>query len=275
MTYLADPRPTGAWTVRKALIPCGGRGTRMKSLTGGGAKELLPVAGKPVLRRVAEECAAGAITDLLVVIAPDKDDIVGALSPLAGTPGMPERIHFMTQEHPRGLADAIRLGRDFGGGDPFVVALPDNLYVGARSGVEQVLDGFERRRTNVVAVVEISAAEASRRGPTSVLTGTLEGDDFRMARIPPKGTTSSTFDTGGEASAFTAVGRYVFLPEVFAVIDQVERELQPGAELDDIPVMRRLMEAGRLIGRRIEGRFLDVGIPDGYAEAEELLSKGL
>ena len=54
-------------------------------------------------------------------------------------------------------------------------------------------------------------------------------------------------------------------------MDDVERALKPGAELDDIPVMQRLLDAGRLVGRRIRGRFLDVGLPDGHAEANAVL----
>jgi len=64
----------------------------------------------------------------------------------------------------------------------------------------------------------------------------------------------------------------VFTPELFGVIDEVERALPAGAELDDVPVMQRLLAGGRLIGRRIRGRFLDVGLPQGYQEANELLS---
>lgn len=259
--------------VRKALIPCGGRGTRMRGLTGGGAKELLPIAGRPLLHRVVEECAAAGLSEVLVVTAPGKEDIVASVAPLAGADGMPASIQFVVQQSPTGLADAIRLGRDFVGSASFVVALPDNLYAGAASGVEQVLDGYGRHATNVVGVVEISAEDAARRGPTSILAGTLEGSDFHIHRIPPKGPPSATFDTAGAPSAFTAVGRYVFVPEIFATIDAVERELPAGAELDDIPVMRRLLERGQLIGRRIEGRFLDVGIPEGYAEAEEIFAR--
>jgi UTP-glucose-1-phosphate uridylyltransferase len=82
---------------------------------------------------------------------------------------------------------------------------------------------------------------------------------------------ASATTTGGAASAFTGIGRYVFTSEAFAVMDDVERALKPGAELDDIPVMQRLLDAGRLVGRRIRGRFLDVGLPDGHAEANAVL----
>jgi UTP-glucose-1-phosphate uridylyltransferase len=64
----------------------------------------------------------------------------------------------------------------------------------------------------------------------------------------------------------------VFTSEAFDVIDDVERSLAPGTELDDIPVMQRLLERRSLIGRLMRGRFLDVGIPEGFREAEEQAS---
>jgi UTP--glucose-1-phosphate uridylyltransferase len=259
-------------SVSRALIPCGGKGTRMLSLTGGAPKELVPVAGVPMLHRVVRECADSGITDLLVVIAPGKEAIVEGLEPLAGEPGMPRRLEFIEQKEARGLADAIRLGRDFANGAPLAVALPDNLFVGADPGLAQVIELHARTGKNVVAVVEVFAEEASRRGATAVFPGALDGDDYHIESIPDKGARTKTFDTRGAPSAFTGVGRYVFTPELFTTIDEVERTLAPGAELDDVPVMQRLLARGRLIGRRIRGRWLDVGLPDGYREAEHALS---
>jgi UTP-glucose-1-phosphate uridylyltransferase len=120
--------------------------------------------------------------------------------------------------------------------------------------------------------VEIFATEAARRGPTAVYPGTLDGDLFRIDRVPAKGARTDRFDTGGAASAFTGIGRYVVTTDAFDAIDEVEQTLTPGAELDDIPVLQLLLERGRLIGRRIRGRFLDVGLPDGHREADEVLS---
>jgi len=264
----ASPHPA----IAHALIPCGGKGTRMLSLTGGAPKELLPVAGVPVVERVARECAESGVSDLLVVVAPGKEAIEERLRPLAGTAGMPARIDFVVQPEARGLADAIRLGRDFAGRSPLAVALPDNLFVGDAPGVAQVAESYARTGKNVVAVVEIFAGEAERRGATSAFPGRLDGDEFHIERIPDKGARTQTFDTGGARSAYTGVGRYVFEPELFAVIDEVERALAPGEELDDVPVMQRLLERGRLIGRRMRGRFLDVGLPEGYREADALLA---
>lgn len=244
----------------------------MRAITGGAPKEMLPVRGMPLVEWTARECAAGGVTDLLVVTAPGKEAIAAHLRPLAGASGLPARIEFATQQDARGLADALRLGRDFAGGSPVVVALPDNLFVGGAPAVAQVLETFAASGRNVVAVVEIAADEAGRRGATAVVPGTLTSEtEFRIDRIPDKGASAATFDTAGAASAYTHVGRFVFTPELFDAVDEVERTLAPGAELDDVPVLQRLNDRGRLVGRRILGRFLDAGLPDGYLEARRVL----
>ena len=279
MATLPDPSDAritasaAASPVRRAIVPCGGRGTRMLALTRGAPKELLPLGGRPLVEHVARECAASGIDEMLVIVAPGKDAIGAHLAPLAGTPGMPRRIAFVEQAQARGLADAIRLGRRFADDQAVAVVLPDNLFVGDAPGVAQVAAIHARTGQHVVSVVEIDADEAARRGPTSVVPGTVDGDIFRIARIPDKGASGHTFDTGGAEAACTSVGRYVFRADVFDVIDAVERTLAPDAELDDVPVMQTLLAQGRLLGCRMRGRFLDVGLPAGYQEAQALFGE--
>jgi UTP-glucose-1-phosphate uridylyltransferase len=243
----------------------------MRALTGGAPKELLEVAGEPLLVHALRECGAAGIDNVLVVIAPGKEAIVERAAPLAGAPGAPRRIDFATQEEPRGLADAIRLGRAFAGRGPLAVVLPDNLFVGGAPAVAQVAESYGAAGVNVVGIVSVRAEEAARRGATPAYAGRPDGDLFRLTRIPEKGAPEATFDTGERGAAFTGIGRYVFAPDVFPAIDAVERTLQPGAELDDVPVLRRLLAGGRLVGRLIQGRFLDAGNPAGYREARAVL----
>lgn len=246
----------------------------MLPLTHGAPKELLPLGGVPVLQHVFAECAAGGIASVLIVVSPEKRAIVDFAASLAGKAGMPQTIEFAEQPEPRGLADAIQYGRNFAHDESFVVALPDNLFTGTGytgGAVAQVLAAFEETGTNVVGVTKVSEADASRRGPTPVYPGARDGDLFRIERIPDKGAHTATFDTRGAASAHTGVGRYVFTDEVFPVIDDVAKTLTAGAELDDIPVMQALLARGRLVGRVLHGRFLDVGLPQGYREAATLV----
>lgn len=259
--------------VKRAIIPCGGKGTRMATLTGGRAKELMPIAGKPLLEWVLGECAASGIDEVLVVAAPGKKDLIDVAHSAAGKPSMPRHVETVVQREPRGLADAIRHGIGFVGKDPFGVALPDNLFAGNAPALRQVIDGHERTNNNVVGVVELFPEDARRAGPTAIYAGNLVGDLYNITTIPKKGSRGETFDLRSAASGFTGIGRYVFLPEFFAATDEIEQELTGGAEVDDVPVMRLLLARDRLVGRRIGGEFFDVGLPIGYHEANERLAR--
>jgi UTP--glucose-1-phosphate uridylyltransferase len=255
--------------VTRALIPCGGKGTRMAALTGGIAKELLPIGGVPLVLRVMEECAASGIDEVLIVSAPGKADLERTVTSAAGKPGMPRNVEVRIQEEPRGLADAIRYGRNFADSSPLAVALPDNLFIGDTPALSQVIELHQSSKKSVVAIVEITAANRHRYGPTAVFPGAAQGEEFLIERIPDKGPRTRTFDPQGAESAFTGVGRYVFEADVFATIDEVEATLPDGQELDDVPVMKLLLRRNQLTGRLLRGDFLDVGIPSGYLEANQ------
>jgi UDP-glucose pyrophosphorylase len=262
-------------TVTKALIPCGGKGTRMASLTvGGSAKELLPIGGIPLVLRVMEECAASGVREVLIVSAPGKSDLEDVVLSAAGSSGMPAKVEVVIQEEARGLADAIRLGRDFAEGAPLAVALPDNLFLGDAPALSQVFAVYQRTGKSVVAIVELTAANRDRYGPTAIYPGRVDKDQFIIERIPDKGPRDKTFNPMGASSAFTGVGRYVFLPEVFAAIDEIEASSPSGKELDDIPVLQLLLRRGSLTGCLVRGDFLDVGLPSGYLEADARFRRG-
>ena len=245
----------------------------MRSITGGAPKELIDVAGIPVLERVMAECVASGVEEILIITAPGKQAVGEFARKRAGGVGMPAHVAVTEQCYPRGLADAIRLGRPFANGEALAVALPDNLFLADAPAMGQVIDTHQRTGLNVVGVVEIPAADAERRGPTAVYPGRVEGNEFHIERVPDKGERTTRFDTGGATSAFTGIGRFVFMNDGFDAIDEAEQTLAPGNELDDIPVMRLLLSRRRLIGCRIRGRFLDAGLPEGYAEANDVLAR--
>ena len=260
--------------VHRAIIPCGGKGTRMLAISHGMAKELLPIAGEPVLAHVLRECAQSGIEHALIVVSPDKQSVVTFARSVAGATGMPTRIDTAVQMQPKGLADAVRVGRSFASGEPVAVALPDNLFVDTpQPAVAQVIETYDREHVNVVGLTEITADIAASRGPTPIYPGMRIGDEFLIESIPSKGAHESTFDLGSARSAMTGVGRYVFTPAAFEIISEVERTLEPGRELDDIPVMQTMLARGELRGRVLRGIFLDVGLPAGFREASERLAQ--
>jgi UTP--glucose-1-phosphate uridylyltransferase len=217
-----------------------------------------------------EECAASGIDEVLIVSAPGKEDLADVVNDAAGRPGMPRTVGVVIQNDPRGLADAIRLGREFAGADPLAVALPDNLFLSDTPALAQLIALYRDTGKNIVAIVEVPASERDRFGPTAIYPGRVDRHEYVIERIPDKGASGKTFDTKGASTAFTGVGRYVFLPRAFDVIDEVEAGLPAGKELDDIPVMQRLLAAGELTGCVIRGELLDVGIPSGFHAASGL-----
>jgi UTP--glucose-1-phosphate uridylyltransferase len=246
----------------------------MLSISGGTAKELVPLAGEPVLAHVLRECALSGIEHVLVVVSPDKQSVVDFTKTVSGAQGMPARIDTAVQSRAHGLADAIRVGRAFAGEEAVAVALPDNVFVDtATPALAQVIETYAHDRTNVVGLTEITAEIAASRGPTPIYPGIRSDDDFIIESIPSKGAHGSTFALGSATSAMTGVGRYVFLSGAFDVIDEVERSLAPGKELDDIPVMQMMLARGALRGRVLRGTFLDVGLPEGFREAEQKLAR--
>ena len=246
----------------------------MLTISRGMAKELLSIAGEPVLAHVLRECAQSGIEHALVVVSPEKPSVATFAKSVAGAVGMPTRIDTAVQMEPKGLADAVRVGRSFAGDEPVAVALPDNLFVDTpQPAVAQVIETYGREHVNVVGLTEITADIAASRGPTPIYPGTRAGDEFLIESIPSKGAHGSTFDLGSANSAMTGVGRYVFGPTAFGIIDEVERTLEPGRELDDIPVMQAMLARGELRGRVLRGTFLDVGLPEGFREATERLAR--
>ena len=246
----------------------------MLAVTGGQPKELLPLAGIPVLEHVVRECAASGITDLMIVVAPGKQAIVDHFSRLEGDTGLPRRIVFAVQAKPRGLADAIRLGSDFTRRGPIAVALPDNVFVADQPPLSQVMRVARETGKSVVAMVGVTAEDAAKQGATAIYDGepVRDTDEFRIKSIPEKRVGTSTFDTGGAALAYTGVGRYAFDGALWDAIDAVEGTLEPDSELDDVPVMRLLVAQNLLTGCLVRGQFLDVGWPAGYMQAMELLA---
>ncbi|HEY6208695.1 MAG TPA: sugar phosphate nucleotidyltransferase [Gemmatimonadales bacterium] len=248
-----------------AVIPCGGRGTRLASLGAAVPKELLPVAGKPLLEWTLEEAAAAGIERVVVVTSPAKPEIARFLSD-RGSLRAPTVV---MQPEPRGLGDAITCARAAVGTDTVAVLLPDNLFRAAPGyPIAGVLDAQRRTGSAAVLLAEVRADEAATKGPTGRARYRLRPDGLcDILAIAPKGPKLTHFDPGPGASAVTPIGRMVFHASVFELFEAERRGLPPGAELDDVPVLQHFAAAGRLIGVLHSGEFFDAGVPEGYRAA--------
>src|SRR5690606_20886661 len=129
-----------------------------------------------------------------------------------------------------------------------------------------VLDAWRRSAMGTVLLTEIRAAEAGAAGATGRARAEPQPDGTVLVTgLAGKG--EGRFDTAGQAVAATAVGRFVFQGDVFGEFEEVAKDLAPGAELDDVPVLQRLAARRALAGVWSPARFYDVGVPEGYHRA--------
>jgi len=242
--------------VTTAVIPCGGRGTRLAARYPHTPKELLPVAGQPLLQWTLEEVAAAGLERVIVVTSPTKPQIAKFL-----TDQPPNRLttYVVTQPEPRGLGDAVTWARDLVGADDVAVLLPDNLFAKGPA-IAPVLAA--RRATGLAAVL------LAELPPTAGATGRASARPRADGLLQVEAVT----DKGTATGRLAPVGRMVFGPDVFERWERLRAGLLPGAELDDVPLLQALAADGRLVGVALDGPFYDAGVPEGYTAALAALS---
>ena len=260
-------------TVRKAVIPAAGLGTRFLPATKAIPKEMLPVVDKPAIQYVVEEAVRAGLDDIIVVTARGKSAIedhfdrsvelevelerrgkadaaaeMRALSDLA-------HIHYVRQGEPRGLGHAVSVARDHVGDEPFAVLLPDDIIHPRADLLSSMIEAYNARERSVLALMEVddpSAYGCARVEPAeSALT--------RIVEIVEK-------PSRAEAPSNLAVmGRYVFTPRLFDALARVE----PGAggELQLTDAIARLLRDEDVFGLTFKGGRYDTGNKLDYLRA--------
>jgi UTP--glucose-1-phosphate uridylyltransferase len=248
-------------TIDTAIVPCGGRGTRLYPISRWIPKELLPVGLRPLLFWTFDEIVAAGLRRAIGVTNPGKP----LLEAVAREYGPALALEFVPQDSPLGLGDALLRARGLLSGAPFAVVLPDNLFQGPNP-LAAVLRTWSHTGLPAVLLARVSRTEAAGKGPTGrAAVRAMADGSLRVVAIADKG--EGRFDPGDTASAMTPIGRFALPGDVFAEFDAVARTLTPGAELDDVPVLQRLAARGALAGTPCEATFYDVGVPEGYHDA--------
>jgi UTP--glucose-1-phosphate uridylyltransferase len=246
-----------------AIIPCGGRGTRMQPISRWLPKELLPVGLAPLIHWALAEAADAGLTRAILVTNPDKPILAEVARDFTARGGL--TVETVTQDRPAGLGDALLRARPRLGAAPFAVVLPDNLFQGPNP-TAAVLMAWRRFGSATVLIAEVAGGDAHTKGATGrALVRDAADGSLRVVDIADKG--RGRFDAGGNDRAATPIGRFVLPADAWDEFDAVARSLPPGAELDDVPVLQRLARRGALVGVRCEAEFYDVGVPEGYRDA--------
>ena len=235
--------------VTKAVVPAAGLGTRLYPVTKSLPKEMLPLGTRPTIQGVAEEIEGAGITDVLLVTSASKRAIEdhfdrgGGESDEAADRPFPlkARYYYTRQESPRGLGDAVRHGRQFAGGEHFVVALGDCVLISPEpSGpVRRMIRAHTAHEADATICVHRVSAEATRRYGIVAPGATLDGGAIELVDIVEK--------PGPEAapSRLAVAARYVFSPEIFEYLEDV----QPGygKEIQLTDAIRAMIADGRRV----------------------------
>ena len=234
---LGSDEATGYFLDMKALVLAGGAGTRLRPITHTSAKQLLPVANKPVLFYGLEAIRDAGITDVGLVVGDTEAAIRSAVGDGAVF-GL--RTTYIRQQAPLGLAHAVLVARDFLGEDDFVMYLGDNFIVG---GITTLVDEFRRARPD--AQIMLTKVRDPRQFGVAELDGS--GQVISLTEKPPQ-----------PKSDLALAGVYMFT----AAIHEAVRHLKPSwrGELEITEAIQWLIDSGRKVrSTLISGYWKDTG----------------
>ena len=261
-------------SVRFAVIPAAGLGTRNLPATKAIPKELLAIVDKPMIQLVVEEAVGAGITDVVIVTGPNKDAIEAHFRPAPELEAELERrgktdlleavrrtteianVVFVVQEQPLGLGHAVLCARDVVKAEPFAVLLPDELF-GGSALVAALIERHQRFDASVIAVMEMPADEIGNYGVVD--PEPVEDDLVRMKDFVEKP------DPSDAPSNLGSIGRYVLTPDVFDALEGAEPGSGGEIQLTDgIATVARERAAYAYVHR---GPRNDAGRPAGYVKA--------
>jgi glucose-1-phosphate thymidylyltransferase len=239
----------------KGLILAGGKGTRLRPITHTNAKQLVPVANKPVLFYGIDAIAAAGITEIGVIISPETGPEIREAAGDGSRFGV--HLEYIPQAEPLGLAHAVLTAEPFLGADPFVMYLGDNLLQG---GITQLVQEFQEHSPD--ALILLTPVPDPENYGVAELADAIDGQSPRVVRLVEKPT--------HPASDLALVGVYMFT----AAIHDAARALVPSArgELEITDAIQHLVDVGaRVESHIVRGWWKDTGRLEDMLEANRLI----
>ncbi len=236
----------------KGLILSGGKGTRLRPLTFTQAKQLVPVANKPVLFYGIEALQEAGIEDIGIVVGDTKDEIKEAAGD-GSRWGI--RITYVEQEAPLGLAHAVKISEDFLGDEPFVMYLGDNIL---KSGIKSLVEEFKEKKPNsLILLTEVP--DPGLFGVAELKNGTV----VRLVEKPKK-----------PMSKLALVGVYMFDFHVFEAVNAIKPSWRNELEITD--AIQYLVDKGYEVHPHlVSGWWKDTGKIEDILEANRLILESI
>jgi glucose-1-phosphate thymidylyltransferase len=241
---------TGNAGTMKAIVLCGGKGTRLRPLTYTMAKHLIPLSNKPILSYVLEQIREAGITDIGIIIPPDPD---GGIKEFYGDGSKLDiKLTYIVQSHAGGLAHAVKAARDFLDDSNFLMFLGDNLIEG---GITAFVNEFINERPDALILLKEVA------DPTGCGIAELDGTGqvlrvVEKPKVPP--------------SNFILVGAYLFTPEIHTAISLIKPSWRNELEITD--AIQKLIEMEKHVrSHTLPGWWLDTGTKDDLLQANRIM----
>jgi UTP--glucose-1-phosphate uridylyltransferase len=271
--------------VRKAVFPAAGWGTRFLPATKAQPKEMLPLVDKPVIQYAVEEAVAAGIEQVIIVTSSqsraieDHFDLNLGLEQLLESRGDIDmlrqiraisdlaQISYVRQKEQLGLGHAVLVAKELIGHEPFAVILSDDVVVGERPCIGQLIHAYQQTHSSVVAVMEVPHEETRRYG---VIDGVpVDGPDSRLYKL--SGLVEKP-EPENAPSNFAIIGRYVLTPKIFDKLEQTARGA--GGEIQLTDAIQALMQEQDVYGYAFDGVRYDAGTTMGWLKASVELALG-
>lgn len=287
-------------TIRKAVIPVAGYGTRLYPATRMMKKDFFPMVDKdgrvkPVILILLEELVASGIEEICIVLGSEEErreyaDFFETRLPDVHYGRLKKelrdyeeqilrigkRLHYVYQSEKRGFGHAVYQSAEFAGNDPVLLLLGDTLYEsnGSKPCVLQFIEEYEKYSKPMVSIHPIPLTDVSHYG---IITGYWENREqtvLNMTRFCEKPTIHHAEVnlpvkmSDGTNRFYSVFGQYILTPEVYAQLrEDIEHQTDPGKEIELTSALEKVRSKGGMMGVVLNGRMFDMGKPDAFRNA--------
>lgn len=262
-------------TIKKAIIPAAGLGTRFLPATKSQPKEMLPIVDKPTLQYIIEEAIESGIEEILIVTGRSKKSIedhfdrsveleleleqkgkTDMLKMVQDISNM-VNIHYIRQKEPKGLGHAIHCAKSFIGDDAFAVLLGDDIVDSQTPCLKQLIKAYDEYHTSILGVQEVAKEDVNKYGILDVKH--IENRVYKVKDMVEKP------DLDKSPSNIAILGRYIITPAIFDVLEN--QQPGKGGEIQLTDALKTLAEHEAIYAYNFEGKRYDVGDKLGFLEA--------